>query len=69
MGLPKYGTKEWQLYKYKRMKAENIGKNFQYWNESHDALLENGWQMFEFVRGGYKNVVTTSMIWAKEVVT
>ena len=37
---------KWDSENYKRMLEAKRGHNYQYWNESHDKMLENGWEIF-----------------------
>lgn len=47
--IPEYGTPAWGLYQYKRMKEENRGHNYQYYNHEKWLQMEaNGWQMWDF---------------------
>jgi hypothetical protein len=46
--LPKYGTPQYNLYCYERMKAANRGHNYEYWNEKkHGEMLKNGWDLYK----------------------
>ena len=62
-------------HQYKRMLEGRRGNNFEYWTERHDALLENGWDVYcfsEISTRQWSNVFTktstSSVLRAKEVV-
>jgi len=60
---------DWDLMQYQAKLDANKGSNYQYWNDSHEKLTENGWEVYVF---GEKNVFeggsTGSEYKAKEVV-
>ena len=66
--IPIPGTLEWKAFIYKRMKEENRGRNFQYWNASHDDMLKNGWEIFLFYPRGYAKEYTDYLDLAKSAV-
>ena len=33
---------------YKRMLEERQGHNYEYWNEKHEKMIEDGWQLHSF---------------------
>lgn len=35
-------------FQYKRMLEERRGHNYQYWNEKHEKMLMNGWNLYGF---------------------
>ena len=58
---------------YKKKLISNKGSNFEYWNDKHEKMLENGWDLFLIThkRKGieiYKNYSTSSEDHAKEFV-
>ena len=67
--LPKYGTLERRAYQYQRMKEENRGKNFEYWNEEkHEKMLDEGWDLYLFPNQRTDLYSTSCMLCAKEIV-
>lgn len=44
--VPVYGTIEWRIHQYERMKEENRGHNYRYWNEKWWKEQEaKGWKI------------------------
>ena len=39
---------KWDCDNYKKRLEANKGSNYEYWNEKHDKLIENGWEMVNF---------------------
>jgi len=39
---------QWDIENYRKRLEANKGSNYQYWNDNHQKLLENGWELFEF---------------------
>lgn len=66
---------EFDTYAYKRRLEENRGKNFEYWNEKHEQMLLNGWDLFEITKkpsrqwgNVFISYSTSSLYHAKEIV-
>jgi hypothetical protein len=59
---------EWDISNYTKRLEANKGSNFEYWNEKHHKLLNNGWDLYEFKRGTHIELVSNSEEIAKEVV-
>jgi hypothetical protein len=59
-----------EIKKYLRRLEANRGYNFEYWNdEKHAKLLENGYEVYTFVREKRRDLESTSSVSeAKEVV-
>ena len=37
---------EWDIENYKKRLEAKKGSNYEYWNEKHDKMLQNGWNLF-----------------------
>ena len=37
---------KWDCDNYKKKLEANKGSNYEYWNNKHDELLKNGWDLF-----------------------
>ena len=37
---------KWDCDNYKKKLEANKGSNYEYWNNKHDELLKNGWNLF-----------------------
>lgn len=50
------------------MLEERRGFNFEYWNEKHDKMLDNGWDLYVFENSKLDKLTTSSRQYAKEIV-
>ncbi len=60
---------KWDTENYKKRLEANKGSNYEYWNDKHEKMLQNGWNLFLIVE---KSIIcrysTSSEEHAKEVV-
>jgi hypothetical protein len=64
---------KFDIQNYQRKLASNKGSNFEYWNDKHEKMLGNGWELFliPYKRKGieiYKTYATSSEDHAKDFV-
>jgi hypothetical protein len=39
---------KWDCDNYKKRLEAKRGSNYEYWNEKHESMIGNGWQLFNF---------------------
>ena len=39
---------KWDIENYKKKLQANKGSNYEYWNNKHNSMLENGWKLLNF---------------------
>lgn len=66
---------KWDIENYKKRLEANKGSNFEYWNEKHERLLQNGWNLFLITETAttqwsqiFKRYSTSSVLHAKKFV-
>lgn len=66
---------EWDIENYKKRLKARIGRNYPYWNDRYDKMLDNGWELYQIVEKStrqwskiFKQYATSSEEHAKKIV-